>query len=439
MRKLAFSKFVGWVIISCCLISFLNWQYSAIAHPPSLSHWQPVPSHREDRSNIKVVWLQGTPYEMGYQHGKLLHDEIASLGSEFIQGLNIVGKEFGLTQLAMRRSFPSVVEECRGLADATKDIGFGMDSCMMVAFGDVYQELFTQVLPDILFPDGCSTFVASDAATIDSHLYYGRSFDQSERPIEYWIKNPTVFVKQPKDGIPYVALAVPGAVWLDSGMNAEGITIAINAAHLRSMEQISPQGGSNLQIMAQVMKQAHTYPEAKKLMATWEHMRGNIITIADGKSQQAGVFELLGKEMAVRQMSNDDVLYATNHFLAPETVGKDIQPKQSTLLRYERFQQLLNPNQPTSYYGKVNSKTMVEMLRDRTNPQTQKQSALTLFDDNASIGGNGALRQEVFDPKNLLFWVASGEVPIPENPFVCFSMGEMLGLPNAARCESSEL
>jgi len=42
-------------------------------------NWCPIPARREDRGRVKVVWLQGTPYEMGYQHGMLLHDEIACL------------------------------------------------------------------------------------------------------------------------------------------------------------------------------------------------------------------------------------------------------------------------------------------------------------------------------------------------------------------------
>ncbi|MEO1149048.1 MAG: hypothetical protein AAFY26_26145, partial [Cyanobacteria bacterium J06638_22] len=47
---------------------------SAIAWQPDTGNWQPVSSRREDYGKIKVVWLQGTPYEMGYQHGTLLRD-----------------------------------------------------------------------------------------------------------------------------------------------------------------------------------------------------------------------------------------------------------------------------------------------------------------------------------------------------------------------------
>lgn len=441
--RTAKSKFTLLIVLKFCLAILLGWQtdLKAVEPPqsswqPTQGKWQPVAPHREDRGAIKVVWLQGTPYEMGYQHGKLLHDEIASLGPAVLEGLRFAGRGLGLSRLAMRRSFPEVVEECRGLAAATEDIGFTIDSCMMVAFGDVYQEIFVHILPDVLFRNGCSSFVVSDRATRDSRLYHGFTYDNN-KPIDYWIKNPTVFVRQPQDGIPHVSVTVPGAVWPDSGMNAEGITVSIDAAHLQSVDQISLQGGSNVQVMAQVMKHAQSFAEAQNLMGTWQRMRGNIITIADGKSRQAGVFELTGKEMAVRKLDEKGIVYATNHFVSSEMAGQDLPPGQSTLYRYERYKQLLEPDGAYSLYSKIYPGMMVrQILRDRTNPYTLQKSPLDVFKDNASIGGNGSLRQGVFDPEKLLFWVAGGKVPVPENPFVCFSLGEMLGLPNAAPCES---
>lgn len=431
------------LIFTFCMVLLVGWQTDVASQPHQSSwqlaqrKWQPVPPRREDRGAIKVVWLQGTPYEKGYQHGKFLRNEIASLGPEVMQALRFAGRGLGLGRLAMQRSFPEVVEECRGLADATKDIGFTMDSCMMVAFGDVYQELFLYSLPSMLFYSGCSSFVVSGNATRDGRLYHGFTFDQNKKPIDYWVEHPTVFVRQPKDGIPHVYVAMPGAVWGDNGMNVEGIAVSIDAAHLQSIDGISLQGGSNVQVMARVLNQACNFDQAKTLMGTWQRMRGNIITISDGKSRQAGVFELTGREMAVRRLDEQGTLYATNHYVAPEMTGQGSTPGQSSLLRYKRYTQLLEPQGAYSLYGTIDPGVMVKkILRDRTNPDTLQKSPLSVFDDDASIGGNGSLRQGVYDPEKLLFWVAGGKVPVPENPFVCFSLGAMLGLPNAASCES---
>ncbi|HEY9631220.1 MAG TPA: C45 family peptidase [Coleofasciculaceae cyanobacterium] len=411
----------------------------APAWQPAQGSWQPVASHRKDKGSIKVVWLQGTPYEMGYQHGTLLHDEIASLGEEVMGALRFSGRGLALGRLAMRRSFPDVIEECRGLSDATQDIGMTMDACMVLAYADVYQEQFAYLLPEILFHEGCAGFVSMGDASIDGHLYHARTLDNNNKPIDYWIKNPTVFIRQPSDGIPHVFTGIPGAVWPNSGFNAEGVSISLDTAHPRTFDDISLKGASNVQLMAKIMKQAHSYEEAKALMSTWEHARANLILIADGKSKQAGVFEILGRELGIREVSNNGTLYMTNHFVAPETAGKDPDPAASSLSRYKRLQQVFDREGAYTNYGQFNAEAMVKVLRDRTDPATLQVSPLSVYDDDVSVGGNGSMRQELFDNDRLLFWVAGGSVPIPENPFVCFSFGEMIGLPNAVPCEKSSI
>ena len=125
----------------------------------------------------------------------------------------------------------------------------------------------------------------------------------------------------------------------------------------------------------------------------------------------------------------------------PDVPGltQDSTPTESSLLRYQRFEQLLEKNGSQSRYGKINPSEIVKILRDRTNPLTKKASSPSVFDDNASIGGNGSLRQVVFDPERLLFWIAAGKVPIPKNQFTCFSLGDMLSLPNAKSCPAKAI
>ncbi len=447
------------LIFTLCLVIVLNWHtlpvFSQLTQnikplpgvqkspqpmwQPREGNWKPVPSHREDRGAIKVVWLQGTPYEMGYQHGKLLHDEIASMDREVMSILSFFGKLMLMSKLAKRNSFPGIYQECQGLVDATTDIGMTMDACMVLAFGDVYKEIFSYTLPNILFHDGCANFAATGDATTDGHLYHGRTLDNNEEPIKYWIDNTTVFVRQPQDGIPHMIISVPGMVWPNSGLNAEGISISLDTAHPKDIEAMPPDGRSNVQLMSQVMKNARTYEDARAIMAKNKRLIADLIMITDGKSRKAGVFELLNQEMGVRELEGNGTIYMTNHFLSPEVKGKDSPPVESTLSRYQRFEQLLSKNGSQSRYGKINASEVVKILRDRTNPKTKQASPLSVFDDNASIGGNGSLRQAIFDPERLLFWIAAGKVPVPQNQFTCFSLGKMLGLLNAQSCPAKAI
>ncbi len=430
-------KFASLLLCSCLIIVSASGALKAqpVALPVG-GRFQPVPSHRADRDNIKVVWLQGTPYEMGFQHGTLLHNEIASMGEKIINSLDIAGRGLGLGRLAERRSSPEIAEECRGLSAATADLGMTYDSCMALAFGDVLQELFLYTVPVLMFNDGCAQFAAAGAATADGRLYHGGTLDNDRKPIQYWIENSTVFVRQPNDGIPHVFIGVPGMIWPNAGLNDAGLSIALDTAHPNSLDDLNlEEGGSNVLLMGEIMRRARSLDEATAIFEANPRMRANLILVGDGKAKRAGVYELLGDTFALRELDENGLVFMTNHFTSAELKGRDEQPSEaSSLTRFDRFQQLLEPGGADSQYGQIDPTTMVRILRDRTNPYTQEVSPLTLYDDDASPGGNGSMRQVTFDPERKLFWIAAGHPPVPENPFVCFSLDELLERPNAMPC-----
>jgi len=418
--------------------------------PPSISpeqtaqflpaDWQPVPSHRGDRGIIKVVWLTGTPYEMGFQHGQLLHDEIASLGIDVIKLASLVGKGFSLSTIAANRTYPDLLEECRGLVDATQDIGITLEVCTMMAYADVFQEILGYTLPREMFWDGCNQFVATGNATVNGRLYHGSSVDNNEKPVPYVMNNPVIFVRQPTEGLPHVFVTYPGVIWPNSGMNVAGVSLGLDTAHPRDSQELNLIGRSNVQIMAKVLQTATSFAEARVVMESQPRVRANLIMITDGKSRQAGVFEFTGKSLGVRELQDNGVLYVTNHMVLPEMYEKQELPLDaSSVARFDRFKQLMEPGQDTSYYGEIDAAVMAKILRDRTNPYTGEASPPDLFDDDASPGGNGSLRQAIYEPEALRMWVATGPPPVPENPFVCFSVGELLGFPDAVPCETPSL
>lgn len=423
----------------------------AASAPPRFQldpNWCPIPSHRADRGRVKIVWLHGTPYEMGYQHGQLLHDEIACLPRWFITALKLASTHLGLGKFARQRTFPDVIDECAGLAAATADLGLTVESCLAIAFGDVFQQLLRDSIPMLLgyqvnvrdflpaLDLGCSQMVAAGKATTDGRLYHGDSLDCPRQPISHWLNHPTVFVRQPHDGIPHVAIAVSGAVWPNSGLNVAGISLALNTVRPARFGELTRSGCSHVQMMAQVLKHATSYSAARSFISAQPQMKSDVILVADGGTQQAGVFEITGRQLTVREFDAAGVLYATNHFVTPEMQHRGRIPTRSSQLRYQRYEQLLEPGASHSRYGQIDAKVMVEILRDRIHPQTLQESPLGTYDDNLTLATNGAIRQVVFDPAGLNVWLATGDVPVPANPFVGFSLGELLELPNAIACPS---
>ena len=409
----------------------VNWQ------PPQ--NWEPVPPQRKEQGSFTIIWLSGTHYEMGLQQAELLGEEIQTgLGREALNTLDFFGRALGLSRLAMLRSYPGIVEECQGLSEGSEELGMTMDACMMLAFGDVYQEVFGNILPSILFHDGCSSFIVSQGATADGNLYHSHTLDNSF-PMKHLLENPTLVIRQPTDGIPYVSVTAPGGVIPTQAMNAAGISISINSAHPENFEELSLQGTSNVQMMAEVMSRASSLSDAIAIFNEKERMRGNIITIADGNRGEGGVLEVLGFENQLRPLDDNGIVYASNHFVSEAFVGRD-SPSNSSYSRFDRYQQLLEPDGKDSVFGTLNAEGAVTVLRDRINPETGEESPPDLFDDDISIGGNGPLRQVVFNPKTGLFWVASGvEPPVHAAPFTCFSLSQLLGFPDAISCPQPDI
>jgi hypothetical protein len=401
--------------------------------------WTPVTSHRESYEHFTIAWYQGTPYEMGFQQGELLHEELAA-GVQWIDSMLPIGlvttlaRVFGLYDLAMANSYPDIIEECQGMVAAAEDVGWTMDICMLLNFGDVLIEYIAEGFPPAksLAP-GCTQLSASGEATSDGRLYHGRSLDWSE--ISFLIDYPVIHVRQPAGGIPHVYIGFPGNLSPYQGINAAGISIASNEADPYDNTFHDRTGRSHVQLLGQMLKNVTSLDEAKTTMIEFDHMTVELIMVADGNSKTAAAFEMTAKELGIRDMV-DGVVGMTNHFVAPETKDSDKDPAgPSTTKRLERLDQLSKPDGLDTVYGTINPEVMIQILRDRVDPTTGQTSAPDVFDDDSSIATNGAIYQVVFDPENLWFWVAAGKLPIPDQEFVGFSLGELLGLPDAKPVE----
>ncbi len=394
--------------------------------------WEPVDSHRESYQGWSIVWLAGTPYEMGYQQGELLHEELAA-GVDWLNQYHLLdlflplARLLGLVDLAYENSYPDLIQECQGLADAASDAGWTAELCLLLNTGDMLVEFLTEGFPPArAMAPGCTEIAVSGEATTDGRLYHARALDWSK--IDFLIDYPIIFVRQPSDGIPHAFIGFPANLSPYSGINAAGISVASNEADPIDNTVHDRVGRSHVQMQAQILKNASTLEEARDFVLDQDHMTVELIIVTDGNTGEAEVFEMTATAIGVRPLE-DGVVMATNHFIAPETEDLDIEPVgDSSRRRLTRAQELCAPDGP--YYGAFDPAALIEVMRDRVNPDTGIEGPV-VFDDDSSIATNGALYQIVFSPADLCFWVAAGKLPVPQQPFVGFSLGELLGLPDA--------
>ena len=188
-------------------------------------------------------------------------------------------------------------------------------------------------------------------------------------------------------------------------------------------------------MLGMLLAWADSLDAAATLVLGSDHMTVEQFGMADGTVGGAAAFEMTATAVGVRE-PQDDVLWLTNHFVGDTTSGLDAEPAgASSLLRFDRLSQLAAPDGVDTRYGEIEPEVLVEILRDRVNPYTFEESSVDDFDNDSSLATNGAIYQIVFSPEELVFWVAAGAIPVPQQPFVGFSVGELLGMDGAVAAE----
>jgi len=163
--------------------------------------------------NQKVIHLKGSPYEIGYQHGSLMQNEIAENVSRFITPLfyaktlpPIVTHFLEFVPRIMPHIPRALREEMHGIADASN-------------------QPFNIILLMNLFPEmfHCSGITVKGKASIDGELYHVRVLDYSRG--QGLQSTAVLAVVQPDEGIPFLNATYAGFVGCITGMNANKIAI----------------------------------------------------------------------------------------------------------------------------------------------------------------------------------------------------------------------
>lgn len=397
---------------------------------PSACEEDDGPQGRSElRENVKVVWLRGTPYEMGLQHAALLQEELTQ-GRQYVEDDALFSimldyaRTVGLDQTAAEHSYESTYEECRGMAEGSGGV-WTLAECLILNYGDV--------VVDVLKMDGlgCSQFVASGPATASGELIHGRNLDWWE--VEIIERYPVIFVREPKGGIPWVAVGFPANMSPYTGMNLAGIAVASNEVSSPLEGELARTGRSHVQMVREILGSASTLEEAEAFLRAQEHASAETLVVSDGPGKKAAAFEMTALSFRARYLSAEGIVYATNHFIHPDMEAKQ-EPEPtgtSSWNRYERLRQLLEPGEPESHYGDLDPEGGVEILRDRYNPTTGLTEDATEL-DGATLATNGTMQSVVFLPERGFLWVAIGEFPSTLLAFQGFSVPELCGVSGAA-------
>jgi len=381
MRRIIQLIFVFLILLGCApkttIIETSNYQYNNIIEFRN--------SKKIIKNGITVIYLSGSPYEIGFAHGKLCKEEILQ-AHEFHFWLYDNREDLESMQGWMKtvreveKHIPEeYIEEMRGISDGS---GIGYDKI-----------LFINLLTTVARKNGCFAFAYQDQ---NSNIHVIRQADLDIKQ-ELW-KRMILFIVKPQNGNMFAAVLNPGWVDGETGVNDKGLYISQNAINIRQ---------SKLNIMPithltrYMLQYADTINDVEKVLNEQKAFPVKLLFVANKK--RAAVFEFANDEKARIDMESG--------FLALSNHARILQSKN-----------ILNNSQKRLNYANKYLEENIGSMNMEKALQLAKSSRISSF------WRNGVQNRQsfVFSPCTLDFFIAlppkSMTGPASHNPYVKFNL-----------------
>ena len=351
------------------------------------------------KHGVTVVYLAGTPYEIGFAHGKLCKNEIMDANQYCWDAYDKLknapdGKWLPLSRSLERYIPEEYIAEMKGIAD-----GAGIE----------YEKiLFLNTLITISEHSKCFAFSFKQPK---SNIITVRQIDISNR-IPLW-KKMILYIIKPQTGYAFAALLNPGWVSGETGMNEKGITVSENNIHIQQtqwdampIDQLSRkllQYSQSIDDVGMILRKQKSYPA--KLIFT-------------SNKKTASIFEFANKEIASINMKSGYLAMANHACIIP---SKNV--TSGSRKRLDFANQFLKENLKGMDIEKAIELVRTPRISRRWNPVDHNRQSI------------------IFSPATLDFWIAipaeSDYIPASYGPYVGFNlMQELYGTGHEPNPES---
>lgn len=351
------------------------------------------------KSGITIVYLTGSPYEIGLAHGKLCRREISEVNRtifEYYQKISNDPQSQWLTQSRrLEKHIPTeYIEEMRGIS-----AGAGIEYDKI---------LFLNTVSTISEGNGCFAFSFKEK---NSKIVTFRQIDIDKRSSFY--KDMILFIIKPQKGYGFAAILNPGWVDGESGMNENGITVSQNNINIRQSEWNTM---PVTQLSRYMLQYSKTIDDAENLLEKQEAFPARLLFVSSKKS--ASIFEIANKEKARIDMKNGLLSLANHACVIP---SKNV--RKSSTRRLDFGNEFLQEN-----FKEMNKKKALELVR----------SSRISWRWNLGVHNRQSF---IFSPSDLDFWLAippdSNYTPASHGTYIGFNLRhELYGSGNEANPKS---
>lgn len=308
-----------------------------------------------------VLFLKGTPEEMGRQHGTLMRKQVRSLVEQILYGVG-VGSSF-----EKGRWFFREIEEAQARLKVDSRYLQEMDALAQAAGLEREEVRLANFFPELFH---CSGFALFGKATAGGRMYHGRILDYLKGVgLE---QNAVVMVVQPSDANAWVNVGYAGFVGTVTAMNEKHVAIGEMGGRGEGLWDGKPMA----QLMREVMERANTLEEAVSIMRRGPRTCEYYYVISDAKSMKA-----VG--IAATPDTFETIWPGQSHPRLPHAFADVV--LMSAGDRYETLASRVREN-----YGKFDA-----------------SSARALMNRPVCMGSN--IQSVLFEPDTLDFWVANAD------------------------------
>lgn len=364
----------------------------------------------EAMGGMRIVYLQGKPYEMGLQQGSLFREELRQFVRYYLYEHLILEQgvaHFWLLAYArlVDQDVPNDLrEEMQGIAD-----GAGL------SYLDI---LLLNTIPDLLalarqlpalesFPlrfsatrynngklhvISCMSFSVWGSAAIDGELLLGQNIDSSES--NFLSPYLLTIVRQPAFGNAFVSLGMMGMVGVWAGMNEEKIAAVLSSA---PSVDAATHGQTLPFLLRRALQNAGNIDEAMNTILAAPRCTGGIILLADGKAPHAVALELSAHQHVIFEIGAErGLLTRTIHFIDPELalLQQDTLSEQEKEMSKARLAQI--NTQLEVNHGWISTEKALSFLKEERDTISITTQDLPVV----------PLRSVLFCPGRFLLWIA---------------------------------
>ena len=438
-------KWLKRILIGAVLLALISWLAAvwvvkhSIAQPPTMpadtSVLQLKPETRDgktwlgkswtgEREGLRVVYLKGSPLEIGFADGALMQEKMHTLENEFLEMVQgYVPKHWVMELLKNyvmfrnRRLSDFVPVEYRLEIYATT---FGCQDNHPEE-GNFYNRLLnyhaahdvSYMLIDNPFIThaGCTAFGAWSNATVNGHLIAGRNFDWEAA--EVFSRDRVVEMCEPDGGIPFISLSWAGMAGVVSGMNRAGVSVTVNGAPSALPKEI---GTPVAMVARDILQRAHNLEESLKILRAAKVFVSTIWLVG---SRTDGKFVVVEKTPAVTNVreADGDSIVCPNHFetdgLKDGARNTNYMDEATSVSREARLKELIK-----QFHGTISAMQSADFLRDRKLPG----GVFAGDGHRSSLNAFIASHATVMDLTAGIFWAASP--PNQLGKFVAFDVND---------------